>query len=176
MARDGLGRGHGEQVAAALVEDEVEPEEGLEAPAEAAARAPNALGDRAQLAALRGIHVQDAVGLAEAQGAQNHALDLHRARHETPAIFSEVMAKITVYSTEPCSFCERAKQLLRIRKLDFDEINLAKDPAGRAQLVEETGMLSFPQIVVGEVLVGGFQQLVQADQSGRLAELTAQAA
>ena len=86
------------------------------------------------------------------------------------------MAKITVYSTEPCSFCERAKQLLRIRKLDFDEINLAKDPAGRAQLVEETGMLSFPQIVVGEVLVGGFQQLVQADQSGRLAELTARAA
>ena len=47
---------------------------------------------------------------------------------------------------------------------------------GRAQLVEETGMLSFPQIVVGEVLVGGFQQLVQADQTGRLAELTAQAA
>ncbi len=65
---------------------------------------------------------------------------------------------------------------MRIRKLDFVEINLAKDPAGRAQLVEETGMLSFPQIVVGEVVVGGFQQLVQADQSGRLAELTAQAA
>ena len=86
------------------------------------------------------------------------------------------MAKITVYSTEPCSFCERAKQLLRIRKLDFVEINLAKDPAGRAQLVEETGMLSFPQIVRGEALVGDFQQPVQADQSGRLAELTAQAA
>ena len=86
------------------------------------------------------------------------------------------MAKITVYSTEPCSFCERAKQLLRIRELDFVEVNLAKDPAGRAQLVEETGMLSFPQIKVGEVLVGGFQQLVQADQSGRLAELTTQAA
>ena len=86
------------------------------------------------------------------------------------------MAKITVYSTDPCSFCERAKQLLNVRKLEFVEINLAKDPAGRAQLVEETGMLSFPQIIVGEVLVGGFQQLVQADQTGRLAELTAQAA
>jgi glutaredoxin 3 len=86
------------------------------------------------------------------------------------------VAKITVYSTDPCSFCERAKQLLRIRELDFVEVNLAKDPAGRAQLVEETGMLSFPQIVVGEVVVGGFQQLVQADRTGRLAELTAQAA
>ena len=86
------------------------------------------------------------------------------------------MATITVYSTEPCSFCVRAKELLSRRELDFDEVNLAKDPAGRAQLVEETGMLSFPQIVVGEVLLGGFQQLVEADQSGRLAELTARAA
>jgi glutaredoxin 3 len=86
------------------------------------------------------------------------------------------MAKITVYSTEPCSFCERAKQLLEVRKLEFVEINLAKDPAGRAQLVDETGMLSFPQIIIGEVVLGGFQQLVQADQTGRLAELTAQAA
>jgi glutaredoxin 3 len=86
------------------------------------------------------------------------------------------MADITVYSTEPCSFCERAKQLLEVRKLEFVEINLAKDPVGRAQLVEETGMLSFPQIVIGEVVLGGFQQLVQADQTGRLAELTAQAA
>jgi glutaredoxin 3 len=86
------------------------------------------------------------------------------------------VAKITLYSTEPCSFCERAKQLLEVRKLEFDEINLAKDPAGRAQLVEETGMLSFPQIVIGEVVLGGFQQLVRADQTGRLAELTAQAA
>ena len=86
------------------------------------------------------------------------------------------MVKITVYSTEPCSFCLRAKELLTLRELPFEEINLAKDPAGRLELVEKTGMLSFPQIVVGEVLVGGFQQLVQADQSGRLAELTAQAA
>jgi len=86
------------------------------------------------------------------------------------------VAKIIVYSTDPCSFCERAKQLLRIRELDFVEVNLAKDPAGRAQLVEETGMLSFPQIVVAEVVVRCFQQLVQADRTGRLAELTAQAA
>ena len=86
------------------------------------------------------------------------------------------MAKITVYSTEPCSFCERAKQLLKIRKLEFEEINLAKDPAGRAQLIEETGMLSFPQIVIGSEVIGGFQELVQADRSGRLAELTVRAA
>jgi glutaredoxin 3 len=86
------------------------------------------------------------------------------------------MAKITVYSTDPCSFCLRAKELLKLRGLSFEEINLAKDPAGRLELVEKTGMLSFPQIVVGGEVVGGFQELVQADRSGRLAELTARAA
>jgi glutaredoxin 3 len=91
-------------------------------------------------------------------------------------MFCEVMAKITVYSTEPCSFCLRAKELLTLRKLPFEEINLAKDPAGRLELVEKTGMLSFPQIVIGGVVIGGFQELVQADLSGRLAELTARAA
>jgi glutaredoxin 3 len=86
------------------------------------------------------------------------------------------MAKITVYSTDPCSFCERAKQLLQLRKLSFEEINLSKDPAGRLELVEKTGMLSFPQIVIDGEVVGGFQELVHADQSGRLEELTARAA
>jgi len=81
------------------------------------------------------------------------------------------MAKITVYSTEPCSFCERAKQLLKIRKLEFEEINLAKDPAGRAELVEKTGMISFPQIVVEGEVLGGFSELVAADRTGRLAAL-----
>jgi glutaredoxin 3 len=86
------------------------------------------------------------------------------------------MAKITVYSTEPCSFCVRAKQLLALRRLSFEEINLAKDPAGRIELMERTGMISFPQIVIENEVVGGFQELVQADRSGRLAELTARAA
>jgi glutaredoxin 3 len=86
------------------------------------------------------------------------------------------MVKITVYSTEPCSFCLRAKELLQLRELPFEEINLAKDPAGRLELVEKTGMLSFPQIVIDGEVIGGFQELVAADLSGRLAELTARAA
>ena len=81
------------------------------------------------------------------------------------------MAKITVYSTDPCSFCVRAKDLLDRRGLSYDEINLSKDPAGRAQLVKETGMLSFPQIVIDGEVLGGFRELAQADMSGRLKQL-----
>ena len=86
------------------------------------------------------------------------------------------MTKITVYSTEPCSFCERAKQLLKLRELSFEEINLAKDPAGRLELVEKTGMLSFPQIVIDGEVLGGFRELAQADMSGRLKQLVTSAA
>jgi glutaredoxin 3 len=86
------------------------------------------------------------------------------------------MPNITVYTTDPCSFCARAKALLDQRGLVYEEVNLAKDPSGRAQLVELTGMMSFPQVVIDGEVVGGFMELVQADRSGRLAELTQRAA
>jgi glutaredoxin 3 len=81
------------------------------------------------------------------------------------------MAKITMYSTDPCSFCARAKELLTRRGMEFEEINLSKDPAGRTELAQRTGMMSFPQIVIGEHILGGFRELLQADSSGRLEEL-----
>jgi glutaredoxin 3 len=86
------------------------------------------------------------------------------------------MAAVTVYTTDPCSFCLRAKQLLDARGIEYDEINLAKDPVGRTELLERTGMMSFPQVLVGDELIGGFQETIAADRSGRLAELLKAAA
>jgi glutaredoxin 3 len=83
------------------------------------------------------------------------------------------MAQITVYTTEPCSFCARVKQLLAQRGVVYEEINLSKDPEGRAELVERTGMLSFPQVVIGDEVIGGFRETIEADRSGRLRELLA---
>jgi glutaredoxin 3 len=81
--------------------------------------------------------------------------------------------KVIVYTTEPCSFCARAKGLLKSRGVAYEEINLAKDPSGRLELAQRTGMMSFPQVVVGERLVGGFSELLAAEQDGRLDELLA---
>ena len=78
----------------------------------------------------------------------------------------EVMGKVTVYTTEPCSFCTRVKGLLATRGVDFAEINLSKDPAGREQLARRTGMMSFPQVLVGDTLVGGFAELQTAVEAG----------
>jgi glutaredoxin 3 len=81
------------------------------------------------------------------------------------------MNKVTLYTTEPCAFCRQAKALLGKRGLDYDEINLAKDADGRAELAKRTGMMTFPQVVIGDQLIGGFNELLSADRSGRLAEL-----
>ena len=83
------------------------------------------------------------------------------------------MPPITLYTTDRCSRCVAAKALLTRRGLGFEEINLAKDPDGRAALLARTGMVTFPQIVVGDQLVGGFDQLSAADREGRLSELLA---
>jgi len=83
------------------------------------------------------------------------------------------MPQITVYTTEPCSFCARVKGLLKTRELEFTEINLAKDPEGRAELARRTGMMSFPQVLIGDRLLGGFTEVKAAADSGRLDELLA---
>ena len=80
---------------------------------------------------------------------------------------------VTLYTTEPCSFCRQAKTLLESRGVDFSEVNLARDPEGRADLVALTGQMTFPQIVVGERAIGGFRELVEADRDGRLEALLA---
>ena len=57
----------------------------------------------------------------------------------------------------------------------YEEINLAKDPDGRAELQARTGMLTFPQIMIGDETVGGFEDLIAADRHGRLKSLVAAA-
>ncbi|MGH2716584.1 MAG: glutaredoxin domain-containing protein [Thermoleophilaceae bacterium] len=81
--------------------------------------------------------------------------------------------RVTLYTTEPCGFCRQAKALLQARGVDYQEINLAKDPVGRADLVALTGQMTFPQIVVGIRSIGGFRELLEADRAGMLDELLA---
>jgi len=80
---------------------------------------------------------------------------------------------ITVYTTEPCSFCARVKGLLKARGLEFSEVNLSRDAEGRVQLATRTGMMTFPQVLVGDELLGGFSETLNALESGRLQELLA---
>jgi glutaredoxin 3 len=78
---------------------------------------------------------------------------------------------ITVYTTDPCARCIRAKDLLRRRNLPFEEVNLAKDPSGRRAFAAFTGHVTFPQIVIDGRALGGFAELEAADEQGLLEEL-----
>jgi glutaredoxin 3 len=116
--------------------------------------AARALLERLQLAVPLGRHALEALGGQIA-----------------PATLSEVMHRITVYSTEPCSFCARVKGLLTARGVVYAEVNLSKDPAGRVELARKTGMMSFPQVLIDDQLLGGYAELQAAVEDGRLDEL-----
>ena len=81
--------------------------------------------------------------------------------------------KIKLYTTDPCGFCRSAKSLLESRGVAYEEVNLAKDPDGRAELVALTGQMTFPQILIGERAIGGFRELLEADREGMLEDLLA---
>jgi glutaredoxin 3 len=83
--------------------------------------------------------------------------------------------RVILYTTEPCGFCRQAKALLQSRGVPYEEVNLAKDPQGRVDLVAQTGQMTFPQIVVGERAIGGFRELLEADRAGVLQTLLAAA-
>ena len=83
------------------------------------------------------------------------------------------MRDVIVYTTEACAFCSRVKMLLRSQDIDFEEINLAGDPEGVIALSERTGMMTLPQVMVGGILVGGYDETARAASSGMLADLLA---
>lgn len=85
------------------------------------------------------------------------------------------MKRVIVYSAESCARCGKARALLERNGIAFSEVNLSKDPDGRAQLVARTGLMTFPQIVIGDRTIGGLDDLEQAEVEGRLPELVAPA-
>jgi glutaredoxin 3 len=83
------------------------------------------------------------------------------------------MREVVVYTTESCSYCTRVKMLLKAREIEFREENLAGKPEAVVELAERTGMMTLPQVLVGSIVVGGYDETAAADQSGLLADLLA---
>jgi glutaredoxin 3 len=80
------------------------------------------------------------------------------------------MARIQMYTTRWCGYCERAKALLRSKELEFEEINLDDDPAFRQKLFDLTGGWTVPQILIDGDPIGGYTELWRLDREGRLDE------
>jgi glutaredoxin 3 len=84
------------------------------------------------------------------------------------------MAKVTMYTTLVCPYCIRAKMLLKQRGVEeIDEVRIDTDPAQRQLMMEKTGRRTVPQIFIGDIHVGGCDDLIALDQRGGLAPLLA---
>lgn len=81
-------------------------------------------------------------------------------------------AKVVMYSTAVCPYCQRAEALLKARGVSvIEKIRVDLDPARRDEMIRRTGRRTVPQIYVGDTHVGGFDDLSALDREGRLAAL-----
>ena len=79
------------------------------------------------------------------------------------------MAKVRMYSTAVCPYCQMAERLLRERGVaEIDKIRIDTDPAQRAEMMEKTGRRTVPQIYIGDTHVGGYDDLAALDRAGKL--------
>lgn len=76
--------------------------------------------------------------------------------------------KVVVYSKDYCPYCDRAKALLTAKGVVFEAIELQHHPGEFERLKERTGMMTVPQIFIGEELIGGYTDLAALEREGAL--------
>ena len=81
------------------------------------------------------------------------------------------MRKVTIYSSEICTLCNSVENLLNVREIPYEKIMINEDSEEHTELTERTGMVTLPQVFIGSMLIGGYQETLAADQSGMLADL-----
>jgi glutaredoxin 3 len=85
------------------------------------------------------------------------------------------VAKVEVYTTTHCSFCVRAKALLRGKGVAFEEIDVTHDADLREKMVEMAGgRRTVPEVFINGRIIGGYDELRAIDASGELDRLLAQ--
>ena len=81
------------------------------------------------------------------------------------------MKKVTIYTGDPCPFCEAAKALLKTKNVEIEELDIWKDPTKAKEMLQRTnGARTIPQIFIGDNYIGGNDKLQEANRSGKLDE------
>lgn len=81
------------------------------------------------------------------------------------------MPPIIIYSTAICPYCVAAKNFLKQRGLEWNEVRIDLDPARRDEMLSRARRTSVPQIFIGDTHVGGYDDLVALARSGGLEPL-----
>ena len=70
--------------------------------------------------------------------------------------------EVVIYSTPNCPYCTQVSDYLKEKEIDFKEIDLSKEPEKAQQLVEKTGQMGVPVIIIKtgskEKIVSGFNR------------------
>ena len=84
------------------------------------------------------------------------------------------MSPVTMYSTQVCPYCVMAEKFLQKKGVpNLEKILIDRDPAQREIMMTRTGRRTVPQIYIGEIHVGGYDDLVALDRAGNLDPLLA---
>jgi glutaredoxin 3 len=84
------------------------------------------------------------------------------------------MTSIMMYATAICPFCVQAERLLRAKGVaDIAKVRVDLEPARRQEMMQKTGRRTVPQIYIGALHVGGYDDLVALDRAGKLGPLLA---
>jgi len=84
------------------------------------------------------------------------------------------MPKIIMYTTGFCPYCKMAENLLRSKGVqEIEKIRIDLEPDQRGEMMNKTGRRTVPQIYIGDIHVGGYDDLTQLDRKGELAGLLA---
>ena len=84
------------------------------------------------------------------------------------------MADVTIYTRTMCGYCTAAKRLLERKGVAFTEHDASFSPELRQEMIQRAhGRSTFPQIFVGDVHVGGCDDLHDLEAQGRLDALLA---
>ena len=83
------------------------------------------------------------------------------------------MAKIEIYSTGICPYCEMANQLLQRKGADYTEIRIDLDTSKRDEMMARSKLRTVPQIFINGDAIGGYTDLVALDRNKQLDSLLA---
>jgi glutaredoxin 3 len=78
------------------------------------------------------------------------------------------MRRIKIYTTPICPYCVRAKALLKKKGANFEEIDVLMDRGAREEMERKSGRRTVPQIFIGDLHVGGSDDLHDLDREGVL--------
>jgi glutaredoxin-like YruB-family protein len=66
--------------------------------------------------------------------------------------------KVVIYSTPTCPFCKRAKEYLSRKGISYTDIDVAQDKEKAKEMVQKSGQMSVPVIMIDDEIVVGFNQ------------------